>query len=156
MIWPGIGRCRIIALLAVCLLGATGAGSAEAKRKARPDTLVLKVRWAVIPVPPESELREINGRRFFGKLRAQRRACRRGRQLFARYEYPPFNGRAQVRKLWSSETEQNVRTDGRGRWRAFPISLPYTVRVTAFVKGERRGRVCRRVESRPLLLRGRN
>lgn len=122
-----------------------------------PDKLTLKAKREPIPLPPGSALPPTEGYAFLGKLTSQVPACRRGRQVFALYEFPPYSGDPLVREMWPGENGGKVTTDGRGNWRASPVSFAYlhgNFRVTAVVKAKRlsQGRTCPRVESRRLTL----
>lgn len=127
----------------------------QRKRRTPPDRLTLKFKWK--PLPPLAEPTPgapTEGRAFYGKLSSHRKACRRVREVFARYEFPPYTGKPLIREMWRNDYSK-VTTDGRGVWKADPVVFSVDYRVTAFVKPRTSGRnACHQVESRPLTFGG--
>jgi hypothetical protein len=148
-VWLAVG----ISLIVAVTFGGVAQAKGKAGKRATPaDTLSLKARWE--PTPPLYEPIPgaiTEGHAFYGTLTSARSACRAGRPVIARYEFP-HDSTPLIRPMWANGNGP-IKTDSNGRWKADPVVFArQAYRVTAFVKARRLSArlVCPLVESKPL------
>ena len=148
-VWLAVG----ISLTVAVTFGGVAQAKGKAGKRATPaDTLSLKARWE--PTPPLYEPIPgaiTEGHAFYGTLTSAQSACRTGRNVLARYEFP-HDSEPLIRPMWGGG-EGPIKTDGKGAWAAKPVVFArQAYRITAFVKARRLNAklVCPQVESRPL------
>lgn len=143
---------RVILLGTVLMVALLGAAPAQAKPAVLSGTLTLQFKWEPLaPLEPSpGVVTTTEGRAFYGKLQTTPPGCRRGRQVFASYTFPPYNKSTPlVRPMWSNG-EGPIKTDAHGVWQAKPVVFAGTAyRVIALVKASFG---CPRIKSRPLTL----